>query len=104
MEKDLLGEVIEVEKELQKCLEQERIRSREWLEQAGKEFEEEAAQEEALIRRSADRSREQAEQDAAARAAEIVMQAERLAARLGTLRNDSVSRIVKDHLRMILPE
>jgi len=104
MEKDLLGEVIEVEKELQRCLEEERARSKEWLEQARNEFEKEAAQEESLIQRSAERSREQAEQEASRRADKIVKQAERLAGRLGALRNDSVSRIVKDHLRTILPE
>jgi hypothetical protein len=50
MEKDILSEVIEVEKEIQKCLEVEKAKSHDWLEKVKKESEEELVREERNIK------------------------------------------------------
>jgi vacuolar-type H+-ATPase subunit H len=103
MEKDLLGEVIEAEKEIQKCLELEKVKSREWLEQTRKEFEEEVEREEKNLRESLRQAIEQAAKEAEAKASDIVRQAERTAGRLTAVKNDTLSRIVGTHVRTILP-
>jgi vacuolar-type H+-ATPase subunit H len=103
MEKDLLGEVIEVEKEIQKCLELEKVKSGEWLEQTRKEFEEEVEREEKNLRESLQQAIEQATKDAGVKASDIVRQVERTAGRLTTLKNDTLSRIAEKHVRTILP-
>jgi vacuolar-type H+-ATPase subunit H len=103
MDKDLLGEVIVVEKEIQKCIELEKVKSREWLEQTRKEFEEEVEREEKNLRESLRQAMEQAAKDAGARAFDIVRQAERTAGRLTAVKNDTLLRIVEKHVRTILP-
>jgi vacuolar-type H+-ATPase subunit H len=103
MDKDLLGEVIVVEKEIQKCIELEKVKSREWLEQTRKEFEEEVEREEKNLQESLRQAMEQAAKDAGAKAFDIVRQAELSAGRLAAVKNDTLSRIVEKHVRTILP-
>jgi vacuolar-type H+-ATPase subunit H len=103
MKEDLLGEVIEAEKEIQKYIELEKVKSREWLEQTRKDFEEEVEREEMNLRHSLQQAIEQAAKDAVAKAADIVSQTERTAGRLAAVKNDTLSRIVEKHIRTILP-
>lgn len=104
MEKDLLIEVIQAEKDIQKQLALEEIRAKEWLERSRKECEAEFERERGAIEESARRSLEQAEQEADIKASDIVLQASRTAGRLAALSTEDLSRIVEKHIRAILPE
>lgn len=103
MEKDILSEVIEVEREIQYCLEQERIKVRDWLENVKKESSDELARSEREIRDAYDRSLDEIEQEAAVKAAEITREAERLAERFRTLDEDTLRGIAKKQIAKILP-
>ena len=50
MERDILSQVIEAEKEIQHCLDLEKIKAREWLERVKKECEDEFTREEKNIK------------------------------------------------------
>lgn len=103
MEKDILSEVIEVEKEIQKCLEVEKAKSHDWLEKVKKESEEELVREERTIKESLNKSIEFAKKEAELKAAEIVKQTEARAERLSKLNNDTLVGIVGKQIIRILP-
>lgn len=103
MEKDILSEVIEVEREIQKCLEQEKAKAQEWIEKVKKESGEELARSEREIREEFDRAMADAEKDATVKAGEIVEEAEAQATRLRTLDDGLLTRIVAKQIRGILP-
>ncbi len=103
MEKDILSQVIEAEKEIQRCLDREKIKSREWLESVQKECEEEYVREERSIRESLERSMTEAAAEAATQAEAIVSRAGFQTERLGQLPDETLSRIVKKQIGRILP-
>jgi vacuolar-type H+-ATPase subunit H len=103
MEKDLLSEVIEVEKELQKNLDLEKDKSREWLEQIRKEFEEGFTHEETSLAESLRRSLEVAKQDAEAKASDIANQSVQKILLITKINNEGLSKIIGRHLSRILP-
>ena len=103
MEKDILSEVIEVEKEIQKCLEVEKAKSHDWLEKVKKESEEELVREERNIKESLNKSIEVAKKEAELKAAEIVKQTEARAERLATLNDGTLEGIVGKQIIRILP-
>lgn len=104
MDKNLLSEVIEVEKEIQKRCDLERAKSREWLEQTRNEFEAGYALEEQRIAESLQQSLEEAKMTAESRASDIVKEAAQTAERLAMLKSDTLSRIVEKHIRGIRKE
>jgi hypothetical protein len=104
MEKDLLSEVIGVEKEIQRCLELEKARSREWLDRTKREFEEELTREETGAAEALRRSLDEAKRDAELGSRGVVKQAELAAGRISSLQNGALARIVNRHLNKILPE
>ncbi len=103
MEQDLLSEVIKVEKEIQKSFELEKAASREWLEQAVKGFEEEAAKEEKTIEESVQPPLAKAKSDADARALELEANARRSAERITTVNNETLRRLLVNYWNRILP-
>jgi hypothetical protein len=104
MERNLLSEVIEAEKEIQKRLALEEIRTQEWLERSRRECEAEFERERRAIEESARLSLAQAEHEADIKASDIAQQASRTAGRLAALSTEDLSRIVEKHIRVILPE
>jgi vacuolar-type H+-ATPase subunit H len=104
MQKDILSEVIEVEKEIQKCLEIEKAKSHDWLEKVKKESEEELAREEKNIKESLSKSIEVAKKEAELKAAGIVKQTEAGAERLTKLNDQTLVDIVGKQITRILPD
>lgn len=104
MGENLLSEVIDTEKEIQKSLEREKSRLSEWLERIKKDCEAEYAREERADEETLRLSLEEAKRDADIRASDIVQEASRAIERLGALTNEDLSRIVARRLRMVLPE
>ena len=103
MEKDILSEVIDVEREIQKCLDLEKIKSREWLEKVKKESEEELVLEEKKIREALNKAVENAQHEAESKAAAVVKKAAEEAERLKHLKNNTLLEIVERHINRILP-
>jgi len=103
MEKDILSEVIVVEKEIQERLELEQLRSRKWLENIRKESEEQLAREEKTIKDSLNKAIENAKKDAELKAEEIVERADAKAMLLANLNDETVGEIVGKQVARILP-
>ena len=103
MEKDVLSQVIEAEKEIQKCLEAEKVKVREWLETVKKECESEFTAEEKKIKESLDLSMAESAKQAETKAGRIVEEAGQSAARLEHLRTETLSAIVRKRITTILP-
>ena len=103
MERDILSQVVEAEKEIQQCLDREKVKAREWLERVKQECEEEFIREEKNIKESLERSTAEAAREAAVKAAGAVSRASADAERLGRLREEALSRIVAKQIAVILP-
>lgn len=99
----MLSEVIEAEKEIQKCLELEKIKVREWLETVKKESEEQFSREENKIRNLHAESLEEAARAAEAEALRTVSRAAALSERLRQLPAGTLSRFVEEKILKILP-
>ena len=103
MERDILSQVIEAEKEIQHCLDLERIKAREWLERVKKECEEEFILEEKNIKESLAKATAEAAREAEVKAAGTVSRATAAAELLGRLQAETLSRIVAKKIVDILP-
>ena len=103
MNNDLLREIIEVEKEVQQSLEQEKERVRLWLEARRHELDEDLAREEKEMRGSFQQSRERISREAANKAADLVKGAEQQAAQIMRFNDDTLAKMVSIHIHKILP-
>jgi len=103
MENNTLREIIGVEKEIQQTIEQAKEMACAWLETRKREMDECLAKEEKEIVASFRQSREELAREATSRADDLVKQAERQADRIVQLKNDTLERIVADHIHTILP-
>ncbi len=103
MEKDILSEVIEVEKDIQKSLDEEKVKARTWLEQVKEDSAQELAREEINIKASLNEAIEVARKNAELKAAEIVKQAQVKAERFRKLTDDALNQIIGRQLNRILP-
>jgi hypothetical protein len=103
MERDILSQVIEAEKEIQQCLDLEKVKIREWLERVRKECEEEFIREEKNINASLKISAAEAAGEAEVKAAGIVRQATATADRLGRLQAEVLSNSIAKQINRILP-
>jgi hypothetical protein len=103
MEKDVLGQVIEVEKEIQKRVEAEELKVREWIESVKKECREKIFIEEEKINRSMEQSLAEAAKEAGKKAEEIVNQAAAAAELLGQLKAESLIDLTEIQIAKILP-
>ncbi len=103
MEENILSEVIEVEKEIQKCLDIEKVKTREWLENVKKGSEEKLIQEGKKINESLEQSIEEAARAAEVKAAETTRRAAAAADRLGQLKTETLLEIIRQKIETILP-
>jgi len=103
MERDILSQVIEAEKEIQQCLDLEKIKAREGLERVQKECEEEFIREDKNIKASLEKFTAEAAREAGGKAAGTVVRAMADAERLGRLQAETLSRIVAKQIAGILP-
>ena len=103
MENNILREIIDVEKEIQQSIEQAKEMAHAWLETRKKEMDERLAKEEKEIVASFRQSREKLAREAVSGADDLVKRAELQADRIAQLKNDTLARIVADHVHMILP-
>ena len=104
MDKDILNEVIEAEKEIQQCIEEEQARLRGWLDGVKKEAAEAVVRAERNDGESLGRALEEAKQDAETRAKQTVESAEARAARYRDLQDTVLTEIVTKRLPRILLE
>jgi hypothetical protein len=103
MERDILGQVIEAEKEIQQCLELEKVKEGERIERVKKECEEEFIREKRDIEASLEKSKAEATREAEGKAAGTVRRAAAEAERLGRLQKETLSRIIARQITGILP-
>jgi vacuolar-type H+-ATPase subunit H len=103
MDSDLLVRIIETEKEIHKCLEDEKLQAAEWLENVRRDAEEDFGLEVAKIRESSGKNVEAAKKEAEHRAALIINAAEAQARRIEKVDDDTLRRIILRHLHKILP-
>jgi vacuolar-type H+-ATPase subunit H len=104
MDKDILNEVIEAEKDIQQCIEQEQARLRDWLDGVKKDAAEAIARAERNDGESLGRALEDAKRDAEERAKQVVESAEARAARLKDLNDTVLTAIIMKRLPRILLE
>jgi vacuolar-type H+-ATPase subunit H len=103
MEKDILSQVIEAEKEIQKCLELEKVKAREWIEGIKRESQEAFQSEEQKIKHTLEQSLADAAREAEREAAAITNKAAAAARNLGDVNRDLLQEIVQGHIIKILP-
>ncbi|HUI67275.1 MAG TPA: hypothetical protein VL087_03610 [Nitrospirota bacterium] len=103
MQKDILSEVIEAEKEIQQRLEVEKAKSHDWLENVKKECEEKLLREEKDIKESLNKSIEVAKKEAELKAVEIVKQTEAKVERLAKVNDQTLVDVVGKQITRILP-
>jgi len=103
MDNNILSEVIEVEREIQKCLELEQAKARDWLEKVKKECADEVLQEEGRIKDSLAAAEDRARKDAEESAASSVRDAEALVELRDHLDRAMLQAVVDKHIRTILP-
>jgi vacuolar-type H+-ATPase subunit H len=104
MDNDLLRDVIEKEKEIQRSLEQATLTAEQGLEARKKEIQEECAEKEKIIQNAFEQARERARYSAQDKASDIVKQAEQQAEWFGRVTDETLARIVANHISKILPE
>lgn len=103
MENNILREIIDVEKEIQQSLDQEKLKTREWLDARKKQIEIDSATQEQNILQSYQRAHENAEQEAAKTASELFEKSKQQTDKLAQLENDVLVKIVTNHISKILP-
>jgi len=104
MDKDILNEVIEAEKEIQHCIEDEQAKLRTWLDQVMRETSESVAREENNDRELLTRALEEAKQSAEAKAQEVVDDAARRSLRIEKLDDATLTGIILKRMPRILLE
>jgi CRISPR/Cas system-associated protein Csm6 len=103
MDNNILIEVIEVEREIQKCLEIEQAKARDWLEKVKKECAEEVLKEEARISVSRAAAEDLARKEADESTASSVRAAAALVEHMDRLDRAVLQVVVDKHIRTILP-
>lgn len=103
MEDDVIGKVVEVEKEIADKIEIEKKMSQQWLEGKKREAEENISREDADFKESLNRSVQSARLAAESRAAAIIQDAEDEAARFNRLGDEAIKALLLKHLSRILP-
>jgi hypothetical protein len=103
VEKDILGEVIEVEKEILKRLKAEREKAGKWLEEEKKKCGRRVEEAEERLKRSLEEAVLDAVADARRKSDELIAQANRLAGSLEGLDDEALRPHVMGHISRILP-
>ena len=103
MENDLLDKIIAAEKEIKECLDDEKAKAREWLQNVRKEAEEDFGREMAKTREFFNETVETAKKEAEHKAALIVRAAKEQTERIEEVDDDTLKRAIMRHLHRILP-
>ena len=103
MEDDILGKVVEVEKEIQKRIETEKKKYREWIENVRKDTDIKLADTEAELTESLEKAVKDARTNAGSRASELLRDAEALAKKFQGLSDEDLRPIIIKHITSILP-
>ena len=103
MDDDILGKVVEVEKEVQQRLEIEKKMSQEWLKKVKKDAEEKVVAEEAEIKEAFNVALKNAKLNAEKRVAAIIKDANEEAERLKGLGDEILKKAILKHITVILP-
>ncbi len=103
MKEDILGEVIEVEKEIQKRLEVEKNKSQEWLEKVKRDAQKEILTEENSLKGSLEKAVKEAQLNAEKKASNISNDAHAKAERLENLSDEILKGIILRHITRTLP-
>jgi len=104
MEKGILNEVIEAEKDIQACIEQEQVRLREMLERVRLEAERSVAEAERELSASRVRDLDAARQEAEARAKKIVEEASGRVHQLERMDDRTLTDVIMKRIPRILME
>jgi vacuolar-type H+-ATPase subunit H len=104
MDKGILNEVIEAEKDIQSCIEQEQARLREMLDRVRREAEGSVAAAEREMSASRDRDLDAARQEAEARARKIVEEASGRMRQLERIDDRTLTDVIMKQLPRILME
>jgi hypothetical protein len=104
MDKDILNEVIEAEKEIQHCIEGEQAKLRTWLDQVKKESSDAVAHEENNDRELLTRALEDAKRSAEAKAKQVVDDAAMRSSRIEKLDDGILTGIILKRMPRILLE
>lgn len=99
----MLNEVIEAEREIQKRLEDEKLKAGEWIEGVKRGAGIEVIREEGRLEESLDSALKNARAEAERKVAEIIAHAGANAERLSKISEDESKGIIKKHLIRILP-
>lgn len=103
MEKEILASVIQAEAEIKRRFEDEKEKTREWLEKVKKDSEEEAAGEEKKLREACQGKIESERRDAEKRAFEMLRDAKVRAEKLENLHDEILRGIISKYIIRILP-
>jgi len=104
MDKDILNEVIEAEKKIQHCIEDEQAKLRTWLDQVKRESSEAVAREENNDRDLLTRALEDAKKSAEAKAKQVVDDAAMRSSRIEKLDDATLTGIILKRMPRILLE
>jgi hypothetical protein len=103
MDNNILSEVIEVEREIQKCLELEQTKARDWLAKVKDECETSVIKEETLIRNSLAAAEVRAREEASESVASSLRDAAAFVEQRDHLDRAQLQAVVDKHIRTILP-
>ncbi len=103
MEKDILSKVIEVEREIQEKLREEKSRTLEWIEEVREDAEKQFAKEEERLREHFQKAVDDTGASAGREAAELLKDSALQAERLAGLGDDVLTGIVRKYIRGIVP-
>jgi vacuolar-type H+-ATPase subunit H len=103
MGNDILHDVIAVETEIQRNIEIEKERTKEWIEKVKRDAEDEIVREEDSLKKSGDQALKEAMADAERKAAEIIEKAVARAEILKRFDSESLREIIMDRIIQILP-
>ncbi len=103
MEDDIIGKVVEVEKEVQEKIRIETTMTQDWLENVRKEAEKRVLAEETSLKEAAGEAINNAKLMNEKRAEEIIKEAGLLSERFEGLGDEQLKKIVLPHLSKILP-
>jgi vacuolar-type H+-ATPase subunit H len=104
MDKDILNEVIEAEKEIQHCIEGEQAKLRTWLDQVKRDASEAVTREEKNDRELLTRTLEEAKGRAEAKAKQVVDDAATRSQRIEKLGDGTLTAIILKRMHRILLE
>lgn len=103
MKEEILGTVVEVEKEIAHAIESEKKKSQQWIDKLQKENQQLVVKEKKLLQYSLNQYINKAKTLSEEKASHMVADAEADAERLETISDDMLERIIRGYIVRILP-